>query len=131
MDIQKISHAEPNWEVKVNGNFANLTADTGWIPLPVLAPFSGTVLVRKYGALLEIIGTVSRTIVETNKTILITTLPSNLIRSGVPGIGIIPYTESFNSFATLSIGADGKISFYSSESNQEEKAIKFDETIIL
>lgn len=55
-NITKIDYGQQNWNEPINKNFENLDADSGWVSIPLLAPFTGDVYVRKLAHSVEIKG---------------------------------------------------------------------------
>lgn len=131
MEIQKITHAQQNWEVPVNENFANLSADTGWVRLPILSPFDGQVLVRKYGNILQVnINIVRLEDVSSTSGIPIATIPSNILPENRNIIGIVAYTTNSNDISKLIIDQSGTIAFLSTNTFNPNSRIRFNKTII-
>ena len=131
MDIQKISHAEPNWEVKVNENFNNLIADTGWNWLPVLAPFEGKVMVRRKGSILEVNVNISRLEdVSSSSGIPVASIPLNMLPANENIIGLVAYTTNSTDITKMIIDQSGTIAFLSTNTPTLDSRIRFDKTII-
>lgn len=56
--FENISHGEANWEQKVNKNFSNVTQDSGWQKLTILAPATGDVMFRVLNGVCYFLNTV-------------------------------------------------------------------------
>ncbi|VDG23649.1 hypothetical protein [Lactiplantibacillus mudanjiangensis] len=97
LDFQIIDAGEADWGAKINSNFGKISADTGWINAPIVAPCTGTVYYRVLNERILLI----RGSVAPNQTITtdlkFTDLPANIVslKSATPnGLWLAPVTGS-------------------------------------
>lgn len=109
-NITNISHGQANWDTAINQNFKNLDADSGWVSVPLLAPFKGQLSFRKTAHSMTIYGKFSSTeeiTAESGAPVAI-----------FPKIGDSYYwvslSEGRNAFVRLSLSPDGTLNFLDS-----------------
>lgn len=133
MDIQKISHGEPSWEAKVNGNFALLIQDSGMIKLTVLAPFNGNVFIKKIGNAVTLLADIKSD--QSNTSIgmgtVIAKIPKNLLTLINGHRYFTAFQDGPGGFARLMINADtGSLFFNSATAELSTAGIHLNEVLI-
>lgn len=58
MAFETIDYAEPKWAEKINNNFRKVITDSGWQSLTILAPATGSLVVRLYNGVLFFAGAI-------------------------------------------------------------------------
>lgn len=113
--FENISHGEPNWEGKVNRNFSNVTQDSGWQALPVLAPATSTYGLR-FKILNQILYFDGSFVPNNTGEIKIATLPlqinkSFLGKNATSGAAVSCLISRDGSFSVKSLDSDQSITF--------------------
>ena len=83
--FETISHGEANWEQKVNRNFSNVTQDSGWQTLPVLAPATGSISIRVLNSVLYFINPITP---NASGNVEVATFPSLTIANTIPAVDL-------------------------------------------
>ena len=127
-NVTNISHGQANWDTAINQNFKNLDADSGYISLPLLAPFTGEVFIRKNAHSYQITGTIKST--EALSTITgtpIANIPANIAQS-VKSVYFISLTDGANGLARM-VASGSTISILSATTDITEMPVRFTQTI--
>ena len=131
-NITNISHGQTNWDTVVNQNFQNLDADSGWVAVPVYAPFTGDVWFRKSAHSLEITGIIYRSEeITTSDGTKIADIPANVFPKGTKGVGIVSYQGGALGYARLMINIDGSIVYFDSTQATLSSPIRFNKSITI
>lgn len=131
-NITNISHGQANWDTTVNNNFSNLDSDTGYISVPLLAPFVGNVRFRKRSQVIEINGNFrSEEDIELGLGVTIAILPTNTIVGAHLSNYFIAFADGSTGYTRMALSPQGELKIFGSTIDTKTYETRFFTTTII
>lgn len=131
-NITNISHGQANWDTAINQNFQNLDADSGWVKVPLLAPFDGVLQIRRRAHYIDLWGVINATeSIATSTGTTIVVFPDNLFPEDYNYADkyFTSYMDGVGGMARLCLTSKKELRYFSGSSDPVTLSIRISKMI--